>query len=200
MINWDDVSNEQLFAELKRRLAPPAIRHSPNDNKKVVVAVTNKYGLVLIARETISTGEHIASFDGRVEIVRKSSCADLPNDPPEYFGRHAIQIGPNVWQDSNGVARYASHSCDPNCGIKNFRDITAMRDIQPGEEITWDYAMTENPEADDLAMTCLCHAPNCRKVIRGYRHLPENFRQRYEGFLSGWLIGETGWLAPRNSN
>lgn len=170
-------------------------KRGPHDNTGVDLVETGKYGKALIANRPITSGETISAFDGRIVRHPSSSIVTLPNDYPELFGRHAIQIAKDKWQDSIGsdyisIARYASHSCDPNCGIKNRNYIVAMRDIQPGQEITWDYAMTENPEADDFAMQCLCGAPACRRVIKGYRHLPEDFRTRYEGFISAWLTKE----------
>lgn len=63
----------------------------------------------------------------------------------------------------NGM-QYVNHSCQPN----SFMRITyghiiffALRDIQPGEEITLDYVESYHP--DDKQ--CRCHAPSCRGTI-----------------------------------
>jgi len=40
------------------------------------------------------------------------------------------------------IARYINHSCDPNCEVeieKGHINIYALRKIEPGEEITYDY-------------------------------------------------------------
>lgn len=163
------------------------IIHGPHDNKKVVVAHINKYGKVLIALDSIYGGETVAVFDGEIKTVPRSAASLLPNDPPIFFRAHAIMIDKNTWQDSNGIARYASHSCNPNCGIKNLREIVAMKYIKAGEQITWDYSMTEDPEANDFEMDCVCGEKECRRVIRGYRYLPPIFRDRYKGYVSEWL-------------
>ena len=60
-----------------------------------------------------------------------------------------------------------------------------MEDIPKDSEVAWDYAMTEN---NDWFMVCHCGAPECRKLITGYRNLPPDFRARYKGFISQWLI------------
>ncbi len=60
-----------------------------------------------------------------------------------------------------------------------------MRPIANGEQITWDYAMTEN---NDWFMICRCGSPRCRKMITGYRNLPPELREAYKGFISQWLI------------
>jgi uncharacterized protein len=70
---------------------------------------------------------------------------------------------------SNGNdARFINHSCDPNCEstIKNKRVfIEAIRTIQPGEELNYDYAIGR--DSDDAAnvdeiFACRCGAANCR--------------------------------------
>jgi hypothetical protein len=70
---------------------------------------------------------------------------------------------------SNGNdARFINHSCDPNCEstIKKKRVfIEAIRTIQPGEELNYDYAIGR--DSDDAAnvdeiFACRCGAANCR--------------------------------------
>ena len=68
-------------------------------------------------------------------------------------------------------ARFINHSCEPNCEIVIERGrafIDAVRDIYPGEELTYDYAY-EREEGDDAhAYTryqCRCGAPGCRRTI-----------------------------------
>ncbi|MFN9901186.1 MAG: SET domain-containing protein-lysine N-methyltransferase, partial [bacterium] len=36
-----------------------------------------------------------------------------------------------------------NHSCEPNCGTLGTSSVIAMRDIETGEELTFDYAMTD---------------------------------------------------------
>ncbi len=153
------------------------------DNPKVAYRRGGRYGGGLYALERINRGEIIASFDGDFyEWI--GSTLDLPNDPPQFTRDHALQYGPGKSRDSNGFARFANHSCNPNCGIQNLFDIVAMVDILRDEEISWDYAMSED---NDWVMHCLCRAPSCRRLIRGYSYLPEDRRKAYTGFISEWL-------------
>jgi uncharacterized protein len=70
---------------------------------------------------------------------------------------------------ANGnAARYINHSCDPNCEslIDDRRVfIEAIRTIQPGEELTYDYQIgrdrTDPPNVDDI-FACRCGAGGCR--------------------------------------
>jgi hypothetical protein len=68
--------------------------------------------------------------------------------------------------------RYMNHSCDPNCELFNWdygdQDtnpptqlfVAALRTIQPGEEITIDYAWDAS-----AAIPCLCQSQHCRGWI-----------------------------------
>src|SRR5205814_8259858 len=56
-----------------------------------------------------------------------------------------------------------NHSCVPNCGIRESLQIIAMRAVEPGEEMTFDYAMSES---SDFIMDCLCQDLECRKIGR----------------------------------
>ena len=65
-------------------------------------------------------------------------------------------------------ARYMNHCCDPNCeavieGKRVF--IEAIRTIEPGEELNYDYQLGRSPDdpADvDEIYACRCGAANCR--------------------------------------
>lgn len=63
----------------------------------------------------------------------------------------------------NGT-HYINHSCTPNAftrTVYNQLIFFALRDIQPGEEITIDYESTLHPDSK----RCTCNAANCRKRI-----------------------------------
>ncbi|MES2224291.1 MAG: SET domain-containing protein-lysine N-methyltransferase [Patescibacteria group bacterium] len=142
---------------------------------------TGKFGKCLIASRDIKKDELIASFDG--EIYEAESCNKLPKD----IADHAIQFEEHKWRDSAGLARFINHSCLPNCGTRDFFDIVAMQDIQKGEELTWDYAMTED---SDWRMRCECGSQNCRKIIGAFSLLDNDTREKYRGYISLWLVNK----------
>lgn len=156
------------------------------DSNKIIIKDTKRYGLGLYAKTRIKSGEIIACFNGSTYEADK--CSDLPNKPPLKIRDHAIQIAEHKWQDSNGSARLMNHSCEPNCGIKNRTCLVTMRDIEKGEELTWDYEMTEN---SDWKMICKCGQPTCRKTIGAYRNMPESLKKKNNEFVSEWLTNKT---------
>lgn len=63
----------------------------------------------------------------------------------------------------NGT-HYINHSCEPNSYMRNTHGhilFFALRDIQPGEEITVDYVHTYHSDKK----RCYCGAPTCRGTI-----------------------------------
>ncbi|WP_223635424.1 SET domain-containing protein [Corallococcus sp. EGB] len=68
-------------------------------------------------------------------------------------------------------SRYINHSCEPNCQSlidKGHIHIYALRTIEPGEELTYDYAYERTPEMDEDAealYVCRCGKPSCRGTI-----------------------------------
>lgn len=75
---------------------------------------------------------------------------------------------------------YLNHSCNPNAGIKNNREIVATKEIKKGEEITFDYAMNN---IDNWEMECSCKAENCRKLIGSFDSLDEKTKRKYKDYI-----------------
>ena len=83
---------------------------------------------------------------------------------------------------------YTNHSCDPNTWWVDDETMTARRDIQPGEEITYDYATTEVHPWWRTKWQCQCQAENCRRIITGRDCLDPAFQERYRGHLPSWVL------------
>ena len=68
-------------------------------------------------------------------------------------------------------ARFINHSCAPNCEAIDERGrifIEAIRTIEPGEELTYDYAYERDGTEDEdweRLYKCKCGAPTCRGTI-----------------------------------
>ncbi len=63
-------------------------------------------------------------------------------------------------------------------------EIVAMRDIDPGEELTHDWATTDD---DTYEMECNCGAPSCRRVITGKDWRQKDLQTRYWNYMSWYL-------------
>ncbi len=145
----------------------------------LIIKITPGKGLGVFAKTVIKQGEKLANFDG--SFHEAESASQLPN---KFIADHVVQCAPHLYRESTGIAELLNHSCEPNCGIQNLFTIVTMRDIQAGEELTWDYDMTEN---SDWQMQCLCGTPSCRKTIGRFARLPDHKRQEYGSYISAWL-------------
>ena len=71
-------------------------------------------------------------------------------------------------------ARWINHSCAPNCEAVEDDDqrifIEAIRTIQPGEELGYDYNITleeRHTLREKRRWPCLCGARDCRGTLLG---------------------------------
>jgi uncharacterized protein len=75
-------------------------------------------------------------------------------------------------------ARFINHGCDPNCEstiLKRRVFIEAIRTIQPGEELAYDYAIGRDPDDApnvDEIFACRCGAASCRGSMLEPRKTP----------------------------
>ena len=104
--------------------------------------------------------------------------------------RHrAIQVTEThylVARDLPEVGDLFNHSCEPTCGLMGSSLIVAMRDIEPGEELSFDYAMCDASDYDEFR--CLCGAPTCREVVSGTDWRSPALQEKYAGWFSPYLV------------
>lgn len=86
------------------------------------------HGKGLFAITTIPEGTHIGTFIG--DPVKKDGKHVLWYEDEEHGEWKAIKV--------KNVLKYANHSKEPNTQVCQF-DMYALREIQDGEEITFDY-------------------------------------------------------------
>ena len=90
-----------------------------------------------------------------------------------------LQISRLIYIDLDELSRTFNHSCDPNCGIRQENKLFAIRDIHPGEELTYDYSTTVPRYKSWWKMRCHCKSKNCRKIISSYNKIPKKQLQKY---------------------
>jgi hypothetical protein len=61
-----------------------------------------------------------------------------------------------------------NHSCDPTCGFasKDEALVVAIRDIDPGEELTYDYQCMDTEISFYAGLNCRCGSYNCRGTLK----------------------------------
>jgi len=76
---------------------------------------------------------------------------------------------------------FINHSCEPNmASLPDFYTGMALRDIEAGEELTYDYATLDSGEWE---FKCSCGASECRKIIRGWDWMMPELQTKYKGYF-----------------
>jgi len=174
----------------------PKLEARPNQAK-------GNYGVFACAR--IAAGELLIIWGG--EIMSYEELIHLP----EQQRQHSVQIEENAYLvtvKNPDPGDYINHSCMPNAGLSGQIAVVAMVDIEIGEEVCFDYAMSDGTPYDEF--DCGCGTPLCRGRITGNDwRLPE-LQMRYDGFFSpylqrritqqkqaqAWRIKQNGHLVP----
>jgi hypothetical protein len=139
-------------------------------------------GLGVFATADIPAGTTVAGFGGHV--VERSEFDTLD----EVLRTHALQVDERLYLVSLppfAPADYANHSCEPNCGIVGSCLLVTMRDVAAGEELCFDYAMTDTNDYDEFV--CECGAPGCRRLITGGDWRLAELQVRYSGYFSSYI-------------
>jgi SET domain-containing protein len=131
------------------------------------------HGRGVFARRRIRAGTRIIEYTGeRISHAEADSrYEDRPDDDNHTF---LFIVDPRTVIDAGvggNEARLINHACDPNCEtvIENRRVfIEALRDIEPGEELKYDYLIqreNDDPPNVDEIWACRCGADACRGTM-----------------------------------
>jgi len=132
---------------------------------------SGSFGRGLFATQLMKNGERILEFTGPIISLEEA----LQKTPDKLSC--PLQIGPTKYIDIQEPGVLANHSCSPNAGVQNDRFLVAIQDIQPGQEIFYDYSTTM--DEDNWTLECKCGNPNCRHTISDFRHLPPEVQKSY---------------------
>jgi uncharacterized protein len=121
--------------------------------------------------DTIGYGTFATQFipKGTITWVRDTLDQTIPQSVVDKMSPlHRTILDKYSFQDALGDwilcwdhARFLNHSCQANCLSPGFEFEIAVRDVQPGEEITDDYGMLYTDP-----FTCHCRQPACRGTVR----------------------------------
>jgi hypothetical protein len=139
-------------------------------------------GKAVYARDVIESGELIAVWTGRIVST------DELDELPEEIRRHTVQVEEGLYLASHGSDEgpdFINHSCEPNAGLDGQIAIVAMHRIQPGDEVTIDYAMCDGSPYDEFG--CECGSILCRGRVTGEDWRNPTLWERYAGHFSPYL-------------
>lgn len=152
--------------------------------QNLTIGFSDIEGIGLFSRKRFQKGEEVLTISGSILDERQYGDWLFRFNPQKPFGMQWVQISEHAYVDPSNIGKYTNHSCEPNCGIKRRSTLIALRTIYPGEEIKYDYAMTD---WDYFSFACNCQESRCRDTVRGYRYLPFETRERYRGVILPYL-------------
>ncbi len=144
--------------------------------------VPEKGGHGLFAVEPISEGELLVVWGG--EIRTADQLAEI-NGGSNVYG---VQVEEDIylWSIEEGdPADYVNHSCNPNGWLSGQISLIARRPIAVGEEVSYDYAMTDASDFDSFE--CHCGDPLCRGNVTGQDWMRLELQERYAGHFSPYI-------------
>jgi hypothetical protein len=151
---------------------------------KAAVKESPIHGRGLFAVEAIEEGEVVCVKGGAIFDRERLRDVSARLGPSEIQIADDLFIGPLREDEREGSMIFSNHSCEPNLGVRGQIVFVAMRRVEAGEELTHDWAMTDD---DDYEMECRCGAQNCRRVITGHDWRRPELQQKYSGYTSWYL-------------
>jgi len=147
---------------------------SPDKRRPLIeVRASPVHGLGVFAAQRIRKGTRVIEYLGErvshAEADRRYEDKDANDNHTFLFivdERTVIDAGVN-----GNAARFVNHACRPNCEsvIENRRVfIDALRTIEPGEELTYDYQIAREPDDPpdvDEIFACRCGLEGCRGTM-----------------------------------
>jgi SET domain-containing protein len=141
--------------------------------RRIQVRRSGVHGKGVFAILPIASGQRVIEYRGEV-ITWREALRRHPHDPKDpnhtfYFhidDKHVI----DAKVDGN-KARWINHACTPNCEADEVDGrvfIKALVDIQPGEELFYDYGLVIDERYTKKLkkqFECRCGSPHCRGTM-----------------------------------
>jgi uncharacterized protein len=150
----------------------------PDTDHFAVTSVNGKVGRGIRAKIRFNRGTRVATFVGMLSNT---------------VFQHSLQVSPSTHLHDPYFVGLLSHSCAPNCVLDMHRlEILALADIEPGELLTIDYAVTEDTLFRQFP--CNCGSSHCRRWITGRR---EAVNATGKAYLAGLDAKKVRTMLPR---
>jgi SET domain-containing protein len=150
---------------------PATARSTPG--RKIQVRRSGVHGKGVFALAPIAEGERIIEYVGEI-ISWKEAQRRHPHNPADPNHTFYFHVDDKRVIDAavgGNSARWINHSCDPNCEADEEDGrifIKALRDIRPGEELSYDYGLIIDERYTPKLKAeypCWCGSKACRGTL-----------------------------------
>lgn len=146
-------------------------------------------GKGIFALKPIVKDERIAIFGG--SIITAEEVFKMPAEfqiyPLQIEERFFIYMREPVEPEATD---FINHSCKPNAGLNGQIFLVAMRNIDAGEEVAFDYCMSLSEFEDQrysFTMLCSCGCVGCRGEVTQKDWQKPELQKRYRGYFSEYI-------------
>ena len=151
---------------------------------KAAIKESPIHGRGLFAVAPFSEGDIVCIKGGEIFDRQTRAALDRSLESSEIQIADDMFIGPLAVEHRERSMIFSNHSCDPNIGVQGQIVFVAMRDIAAGEELTHDWATTDD---DSYELDCRCGAEHCRRFITGKDWKRKDLQKKYRGYFSWYL-------------
>lgn len=140
---------------------------------RIEVRQSGVHGKGVYAIAPIAAGERIIEYKGE-RISWETALDRHPHDPndPNHTFYFSLEGGDVLDAKFGGNrSRWINHACEPNCEAREKKGrvfIHALRDIEAGEELFYDYGLVIDARYTKKLkkeFECRCGSPNCRGTM-----------------------------------
>lgn len=142
-------------------------------------------GQGIFATDFIQKGEVVWRLDATEKLIAKADALKLSLEQKVYICKYR-----NKYLLVTDNSQYMNHSCDPSLWWLDDDTLIARRNIEKGDEITYDYSSTEI-DADPVykdTWHCKCGAINCRGKLNARDCLKESFQELHMRHLPSFTL------------
>ena len=163
---------------------------------KTAVRQSPIHGQGLFATAAMTQGEIVAVKGGYILTTQQWTALAQELGAAEIQIAEDLFIAPVHHDHREGSMLYTNHSCELNIAIQGQIVFVAMWDIAPGEELTHDWATTDDL---DYEMQCNCGRPSCRGLITGKDWMKQELQEKYKGWFCWFLQRKIDALASHKT-
>jgi SET domain-containing protein len=161
---------------MARKTLPKPAQSKPAARRprKIEVRQSGIHGKGVFAVAPIAEGKRVIEYTGPI-ITWKEAQRRHPHNPDEPNHTFYFHIDDKRVIDGlhGGPAKWINHACDPNCEADEDEEagrvfIKALRDIEPGEELNYDYGLVldgRHTAKVKKEYECRCGSPKCRGTM-----------------------------------
>lgn len=154
-------------------------------NPKLEAFKTKETGMGVFAKNDIKKDEILAVFGGYVMTLKEETLLPKKISDLAHQISNDFVIGINA-KENYGPSDCFNHSCEPNAGFDGQIFLVAMRDIEIGEQVTFDYAMTIGG-TEPYKLECMCGLDTCRKIITNLDWKKKSLQRKYSGYFQLYI-------------